>query len=726
MPQPRADAFRIDIQGLRAIAVLLVLAYHLWPGAVTGGFVGVDAFFVISGFLITAHLLQHPPRTGRDLLGFWGRRVRRILPAALVVLAATAVASRLVLPDTRWATNAGQIVASALYVQNWVLAANSVDYLAAAEPPTPVQHYWSLSIEEQFYLGWPILLLAAFWLAWRLRTGSTWLPRLAMAAIVAGSLWWSITATATDPASAYFITPTRVWELGAGGVLATLPSLASLRRPEPLASGLAWVGLALVFLAGVAFGGSTPFPGSAALVPVGGTALVILAAASGPWSPTRFLGNRAIQHIGDTSYSIYLWHWPLIALWPYAFGPITPIAAVTIVAATLGLATLSKTFVEDTFRFAPAFQGLQPTFRLAAVGMVLVSLLGGGELLEAQLRLDAAAATTAGNQSLETPDDTPSAVFGGSGAPSPPATGSTPRPRPTSAAQTPIPSPLSCVGAAAIVQGFGACPQDPAATLVAPPEVAATDRSAAYRDGCWNYAPFTTQVTCQYGTGPIKVALVGNSHAGQWLPALIVLARHHGWTLTTFLASQCNATDASLEFYSATKTAGCLAYGRWVMDQTKGHAFDLVVTSERQSVPVEGDTWAQTRTSAAAGYATYLKRWSDAGTNVVVLQDTPYPGQTLPSVPDCVAAHLTNQAACAGTPADWAWQDPFWAAANAPVLPGVTPIPTTRYLCTDTTCPAVIGGVIVFFDASHMTATYARSIAPFLDPAIEAALNRPA
>ena len=230
-----SGVFRHDIQGLRAVAVVLVLAYHLWPAGVTGGFVGVDVFFVISGFLITAHLLEHPPTRSRDLLEFWGRRVRRLLPAAFLVLAATAIASRIFVPDTRWAANAGEIMASAFYVQNWVLAGNSVDYLAAADPPTPVQHYWSLSVEEQFYVVWPILILAIFWFAAKSRLGPLAVTRVAMLAVVGISLFVSIAATATEPASAYFITPTRVWELAAGGFVARVSRkfdwLGRLSRP---------------------------------------------------------------------------------------------------------------------------------------------------------------------------------------------------------------------------------------------------------------------------------------------------------------------------------------------------------------------------------------------------------------------------------------------------------------------------------------------------------------
>jgi peptidoglycan/LPS O-acetylase OafA/YrhL len=723
--------FRLDIQGLRAIAVTLVLAFHLWPELVTGGYVGVDAFFVISGFLITAHLLEHPPRRTRDLLEFWGRRIRRLLPAALLVLAATALASRLLAPETRWAATAGEIIASALYVQNWALAGSSVDYLAAEEPPTPVQHYWSLSVEEQFYVVWPVLLLAAFWAIrrWNLRAAAT--ARLVMLVVAVGSLLYSVSATAAEPASAYFVTPTRMWELAIGGCIATLPPIPAWagsggRRAWALASdGLAWAGIAMVLLAGVAFTPETPFPGSAALLPVLGTGLAILAASEGRWSPTRILRWRPIQHIGDTSYSIYLWHWPLIVLWPDVFDEITPLGAAAIIALTLGLATLSKVYVEDAVRFRPSFQPVRVTFRLAVVGMLVVSLMGGAQLFEATVRLDQALATAAGDPGDDgDPGDesgTPGVPAGATATPGTDTGDATPAP---DASDPAVGSPgiQTCTGAASIVRGFDACPQDPAGKMVPSPIAAATDRSDAYPDGCFNYAPFGSRRTCTYGNGPIKVALVGNSHAGQWLPAMQALAKRNGWTVTTYIASQCNVTDAALEFYSAAKTQGCLDWGQWVMSRTRGDAYDLVVISERQSVPTDNDGWDGTRAVAEAGFTAYLRRWSDAGTNVAVLQDTPYPGKTLGSVPDCLARHAKNQLACAGTPDSWRPMDPLFSAALATPMPGITPIDARRFLCTDTICPAVIGTLIAYFDASHMTATYARSIAPYIEAELLALL----
>ena len=721
-PVASPDAFRLDVQGLRAVAVLLVLAYHLWPDTLTGGFVGVDVFFVISGFLITAHLLQHPPRRSRDLLEFWGRRIRRLLPAAFLVLLSTSIATRVIAPETRWAASAGETIASALYIENWVLAGNAVNYMSAEEPPTPVQHFWSLSVEEQFYLFWPVLILAIFWLSSRSRIAPRLLTRAGMLAVIGISLYISLTATAAEPASAYFITPTRIWELAAGGLVASLPSLAE-RFPERAFDFAAWAGLSMIVVAGVAFSADTAFPGGAALLPVGGTALVIFAAATGSRSPTRLLRLRPIQHIGDVSYSIYLWHWPLIVFWGYVVGMLGPVDYLSIIATTIVLATVTKVLVEDPFRFNRSLQPLVRTFRFAVVGMVLIAMLGSAQLFDTQVRVDTAVAIAQGSHE-EPPLDSgdgveadPSFAFDPTLAP-----GATPGPTPTEPPPDPTFGPDTCVGAAAIVRGFDACPQDPSARMVPKPLAASRDVSAAYRDGCWIYSPFSARTVCKYGKGSIKIALVGNSHAGQWLPMLQVLARHNGWKITTFLASRCNATDASLELYSGT--AGCLAYGDWVIDQTAGDAFDLVVTSERQSVRTRGDTWSETLSSAVAGYTSYLQRWSDTGAKVLVLEDTPFPGKVLGTVPDCLARHSRNQIACDGTPKSWHWQDPLFVAATENPMPGITPVATRRFFCTDTKCPAVIGTIIGYSDGSHITATYSRSIAPFLEPDFLSALDR--
>ncbi|MDO9354042.1 MAG: acyltransferase, partial [Solirubrobacteraceae bacterium] len=307
---------RAEIQALRALAVGVVILGHSWPQAFSGGFVGVDVFFVISGFLITGHLVREVQRSDRiSLIGFWARRVRRILPAAMLVLAVVIVATLAVVPESRWDTFLHEMRASGLYVQNWQLAGSATDYFAAAEgTQSPVQHYWSLSVEEQFYLVWPLLLggAALFLRGPYRRPGLVML----MGGVAAVSLAYSIAETSSDPAAAYFVTPTRVWEFALGGLLSLLPVAAGHERRRAVVS---WVGLLAIAVAVARYDDATAFPGYAALLPVLGTVAVVWAGLPrAPWSPSRLMAARPVQVVGGVSYSLYLWHWPLLILLPYA------------------------------------------------------------------------------------------------------------------------------------------------------------------------------------------------------------------------------------------------------------------------------------------------------------------------------------------------------------------------------------------------------------------------
>ena len=285
-PIARADV-RPEIQGLRAVAVAVVVVCHFWPSALPGGFVGVDVFFAISGFLITSHLLREVAATGRvSLAGFWARRARRILPAALLVLALCALATLAWVPEVHRAQFFAEIRASTFYVENWQLAHTAVDYFAADQGPSPVQHFWSLSAEEQFYLVWPVLILAAA--AIGLRARSRRRVFAALAAVTAGSLAYSIYKTGADPAAAYFVTPTRAWEFGLGGLLA----FCRVRAPARLRVAVA--GLVAIAVAAATFSADTAFPGVAALLPVLGACAVIWARAPAarPHRPPRAVRGR--------------------------------------------------------------------------------------------------------------------------------------------------------------------------------------------------------------------------------------------------------------------------------------------------------------------------------------------------------------------------------------------------------------------------------------------------
>ncbi len=309
--------FRPDIEGLRAVAVTLVVLAHLGLGF-PGGYIGVDVFFVISGFLITRLLVGEVEQTNSiSFRKFYARRVRRILPAACVVIVGTTLACLKWDSPLRVRTDAIDGLYSAFSGINWRLAAGGTDYFSLGAAPSPFQHFWSLAVEEQFYFVWPMLLLVTGVLVGR-RYGRRKAVVWALLSIMAMSLFLSITTTQSSPSWAYFGTQTRAWELALGALIAVTVDVWT-RMPPALASQMSWLGLGLIGLSSLVFTSSTEFPGRAVILPVVGSALVIAGGCPAwPRSAEWLLRRRPMQFVGKTSYSWYLVHWPILMILPLA------------------------------------------------------------------------------------------------------------------------------------------------------------------------------------------------------------------------------------------------------------------------------------------------------------------------------------------------------------------------------------------------------------------------
>ena len=327
---------RRELQGLRAVAVLLVVLDHAGLPFLQGGYVGVDVFFVLSGYLITGLLLRQARRDGRIRLSdFYVRRARRILPAAVLTLVVTDLVAHQLLNLVRAREAVSDSVWAAFFMANVHFAREGSDYFSQLQPPSPVQHYWTLAVEEQFYLVWPVVLAAVLAVPF-LRRRLLWIVLAAGGA----SLAWSIHSTATDATYAYYSTATRAWELALGAALA-------IAAPR-LRGAAAWLGLACICTAAVAFSSSTSFPGYAALLPTVGAALVI---AAGRGSASRLLSLAPFRYVGDRSYAFYLWHWPVLVIAAeYVGHELSTVVRLGLLVGAFGLSILSYALYENPIR----------------------------------------------------------------------------------------------------------------------------------------------------------------------------------------------------------------------------------------------------------------------------------------------------------------------------------------------------------------------------------------
>ena len=660
--QSARSFFRPEVEGLRAVAVLLVVVYHIWFGRVSGG---VDVFLLLTGFFITGSLLRSVERHGRVMFWqFWTRLARRLIPMAAVALAGVMVAAFVFLPRSRWEGILAEVRAAALYHQNWELADKAVDYLAREEAVGPVQHFWSLSIQGQFYVVWPLLFAVVAFFAARGRWGLRFSVGVVIAVVGVTSLAYSVWITGQDQAWAYFDTGARLWEFALGGLVALV--IPRVVLPGRLRVLLGWVGLVGLVGCGLVLQVSTLFPGWVALWPTGAAVLVIVAGTTGSrFGADRLLTWKPLVGLGRVSYGWYLWHWPVLVCYLHVTDRVLAgvVGGVLVLGVSLGLAWCAHRWVEGAVEHLtpPGGRGSPARSLGIAAGFLVPVLLAGGlwaTRSEEEQRARAAQVT-------ET-DHYP--------------------------------------GAAAADPGRAA--DLPEVPVLPDPADAHEDLPGTHELGCHvsGHKPLSV---CEEGPKDAEhtLAMVGASRIDHWYPALSAVAEEHGWRLITLTRSGClfGADDPD----DGREDRECREWNEQAMDTLERLRPDAVVTSSTR-------TRTHGEEHVPDGYLRTWRRLEDLDIDVIGLRDLPrreFPGA------DCVVD---------GPPEDCTEPALRSLAAHDPATridppDNVTLVDLTEAVCPEGQCDAVVGNVLVVWDHSHLTATYSRTLAPQMGRALKEA-----
>lgn len=697
---------RTDVQGLRAVAVLLVVVTHLGVDAVPGGYIGVDVFFVISGFLITGLLLRarerpDAPGLGGALVDFYARRARRILPAATVVLVATCVASAVLLPVVRVTEILTDAWWSALFAANVRFAMVETDYFAEGQPVSPLQHYWSLAVEEQFYLVWPVLLLAVAALAVRRRRDPVAGIQHALTVLLLASLAWSVWATYASPDTAYFSTLTRGWQLGAGALLAVVlhrrtPSAAAAQehRSRGRAAGLlAGAGVVMVVAAALVLTPASPVPGVVAAVPVLGAVALLLAGALPGGDGTlvaRALSVRPMQVVGDWSYSVYLWHFPVIVVARGHLGGLSPLAAMVCVVVIGVLSGLTYHLVEQPFRRRGSrwdrARWALPMYP-AAVGTLAIGVLAS------QLWLDQRLASTQDNPAIEVAD------YAGEG--------------------------LSRDPVRALVQASVLAAEEgrPVPGRLVPGLVDIRADTASLGD-C-DYRTGTRELCPEGDAGSDRViVLAGDSHARAWSPAVRLVGERLGYEVLTLAYTGCPTNLAiRIDPETGREWEACTDFVDFTLETVADLQPDLVLVSNAPLAPVvdvdTGEVVERTEgpevfgDALDRGLAAALERLGADADRVVLLANTP----KLQREQAVCLSRASDLGDCLLAPerGPRRLQRGFMEVAERV---GAESVDAERWFCERLRCPAVVGRFVTMRDSEHMTTAYSEHLADALAQAL--------
>jgi len=692
---------RTDIEGLRAIAVLAVLLFHAGVPGVSGGYIGVDVFFVVSGFLITSLLVAEKTNTGTVSLGaFYARRARRILPVSALVAVATLIASWIWLEPLRLRSLSHDVLAVALFSSNFVFAHRGADYLQSALPPSPLQHYWSLAVEEQFYVVWPALvMLVCIGIGTRtlhnirLRVGIT-------AAIAAGASFVACMALMNSSQPWAFFSPhTRAFELAIGALVAVIP-LGVSKAAIQMNAALAWCGLAGIITTVVMFSETTTFPGPWALAPVMATAFLLRGGNATSWSPEIVLRLSPMQWLGSRSYSAYLWHWPILIIAAAALDKeLSVFEGLICLMISLALSEFSYRFVENPVRRNHNIAGV----RALVLALSLIAVVSGSAVLAQnnQPSLDGGVAATAPTLIAETSTTIDPNVS-------------------TTTVPTEPELPNEGAPVDAIVQAMAATglPSNITPKL----QQALSDMPTIYNNNCHASFSAVRPKNCVYGdaTSSTVIGLYGDSHAAQWFPAFEKLAIKRNWKLISYTKRGCPPAD--IPTYS--KVLGkiykeCAPWRENVLKQMVADGVQTVfiahfdrLLSASTRVPMWQKEWR-------AALQLTVDALTAKGITPVLMEDTPYPGQ---DVPTCLSRHYTNVQLCNPIISS-AYRDDIHQMLQDFDAAKVHVLWTRQWFCTEAGCPTVVGNILVYRDDNHMTVTFASFIAPLLDAAIVDVVN---
>jgi len=666
-PSPSTPSYRADIDGLRAISILLVVTFHSRTGPFSGGFVGVDVFFVISGFLITGLLFREACARGTiSLAGFYARRIRRLLPLSVLVLVSTVIVGFVLLPPIDHAALLADARSAALYIANWRFAGQATAYSDTGPSDSLFVHYWSLSIEEQFYLLWPLLILVVTNLL--ARRGRSLRPALlgVMAGLTMISLSLSIILTRSQGSAAYYATHLRIGELAVGaGIALALPWVRHMPRRTANVSGA--LGMAGIVAAAVLFRASMPYPGSAVILPVVGSALVLASGTAHPTWVSRVLSLRPLPALGRVSYGWYLWHWPAfgvaqLLLPEDASSQTTTLATAAALTTSLGLAILSYHLVEQPVRRSRRLVA-SPRASLAT-GLALTLFAVGAITLPGRLMRDAPAEAAAADG-----------------------------------------------GVVAAVGGF---------SLAMTPQQARADRVRGM-DGCHvGVASTTVRDGCVFGArdGARTIALIGDSHAQHWFPVLEELARQQGWRLLAWTKSACPVIDVPI-YYGKLKReyTECAEWRRNLIRTLASHQrIDLIVVGriagyKELVLDASGDRLPESGVEEAwaAGATRTFAHFVRVAEKVLVLEETP---SATFDVPSCLSGSPQDPSACAFPSTGRVDRDAILVAAERAVAPpGVAFGDLTDALCPSDPCPVVTrDGLIIYRDSNHMTTAFSLTL----------------